>query len=375
MPDATFLYSDAVLDYDFGPQHPLQPLRFKLTRDLLVAYGVFEQPGVEMVAPPPADDPTVELIHDRQYIEAVKLLSDRAGGRSPYQFGLGPGDNPIFPGMHDAALVPVGGSVEAARTVLGRGSTTAFNVAGGHHHAMRARASGFGLYNDPAIAIAWLLQNGVERVAYLDTDAHHGDGVQQAFYDDPRVLTVSIHESGRYLFPGTGFVDEIGEGRARGTSANVPLQPYASDADVLFALDEAALPLIRRFAPDVIVAEHGCDPHRLDPLTHLECSVNVFHEIAKRERRLADEVCDGRIVAVGGGGYAFREVAPRAWTLVFAGLAGLELPEYLPQSWLDSSGARLDAPTLHDPVPGSDVPLGETKATVSDLLREIGMHD
>jgi acetoin utilization protein AcuC len=369
--DAVFLYSDKVLGYDFGPQHPLQPIRYKLTHDLLAAYGMFDKGCADLIAPPKADDRTIQLVHDPAYIEAVKLLGERAGGRSAYQFGLGPGDNPIFPGMHDATAFVVGGSVEAARLILSGQARIAFNVAGGLHHALPKKASGFCIYNDPAIAIAWLLANGVERVAYLDTDAHHGDGVQWIFYEDPRVLTFSVHESGHYLFPGTGNVDEIGAGPGRGTAANIPLHPSASDADFLFAIEEAALPLVQRFRPDVLVVQHGCDGHRLDPLTHLQCSVNVYAEIAQRERALADEICGGRIVATGGGGYAYREVVPRAWTAVFATLAHIELPDQLPESWRAALGFQTP-PTLSDTQPGSQEPLYSTKQTVRELQRILG---
>ena len=278
MPSA-FIYSDEVLDYDFGPQHPLQPERYKLTYELLEAYGLFEAGAAAVIKPPRASDRQIESVHDARYVDLVRLLSDAPSKTAPLA-GIGHGDNPAFPHMHDVSAAVVGGSIEAARMVLNAEVEFAFNVAGGLHHALPSRASGFCIYNDPAIAISWLLDQGVERIVYMDTDAHHGDGVQWIFYDEPRVMTISIHESGRHLFPGTGDIHEIGRGVARGTSINIPLEPGASDADMLLALDEAALPLARKFGPDFFVFQHGCDSHYLDPLTHLECTLAVFPAIA-----------------------------------------------------------------------------------------------
>lgn len=366
---AVLVYSDEVLKYDFGPHHPLQPVRYRLTRDLMDAYGLFERENILASAPTSASDAELELVHDPEYVSAVRSL-DRSGGGAAMRAGLGAGDNPVFRKMHEVSAVIAGGSIDAARMVVNGDVDYAFNIAGGLHHAMPSRASGFCIYNDPAIAIAWLLRNGAGRIAYIDTDAHHGDGVQWIFYDDPRVLTISIHESGRYLFPGTGDVCETGRGRGRGTSVNVPLDPGASDPDMLLALDEAALPLAQSFDPDILVLQHGCDSHRLDPLTHLECTLNVFPEIARRERELAVDVAGGRAIGTGGGGYAFRDVVPRAWTSTFSTLAGVDLPETLPDTWCDTREDGSMPLTAEDPVAESS--LASTKTTIGRLMRELG---
>lgn len=343
-------------------------MRYKLTHDLMRAYGLFDREDVTVVPPPSSRDEDLERVHTRDYIDVVKYLSE-SPDKIASEAGLGVSDNPVFAGMHEVSAIVAGGSIEAARRVLDGELGYAFNVSGGLHHALPARASGFCIYNDPAITIAWLLSRGVDRIVYIDTDAHHGDGVQWIFYEEPRVMTISIHESGRYLFPGTGDVGETGRGKAKGTSINVPLAPQASDADMLFALDEAALPLAQAFKPDFLVLQHGCDGHRLDPLTHLQYSLNVYPEIARRERDLAQEVAEGRAIGGGGGGYAFRDVVPRAWTCTFAVLSNLDLPEELPVSWRDEAG--ISATHLTRDEPGPEDPLASTEETVERLLREI----
>lgn len=368
MTNAALVYSDDILNYDFGPQHPLRPVRYKLTRDLMDAYGLFDG-QVHLVEPPAASDAEIELVHDPGYVRLVRALGD-AGRGTERQAGLGAGDNPVFPRMHEVTAVVAGGSIAAAGLVMEGTLDYAFNISGGLHHALPGRAAGFCVYNDPAIAIAWLLRHGAERVAYIDTDAHHGDGVQWIFYDDPRVLTVSIHESGRYLFPGTGHVEEIGKDRGRGTSINIPLEPGASDADMLLAFDEAAVPLVSEFRPEFLVLQHGCDSHHLDPLTHLDCTMAVFGEIGKRERALAENVSEGRAISGGGGGYAYREVVPRAWLSTFAGYAGIALPETLPETWRHAAGVSASELTADRPAP--DKPLASTTETIARLHAELG---
>src|SRR4051794_40979716 len=186
--------------YDHGPQHPLRPERVLLTWDLIEALAIDTAAGVRVVGCEPATDSEIGLVHTERYIDATKRAGDGEPG-DLRAFGYGPGDNPIFPRMHEAAALVVGATLAGARAVTD-GALHAFNAAGGLHHAMPERASGFCVYDDPAIGIAWLLRNGAERVAYVDVDVHHGDGPQAIFWSDPRVLTISLHETGEYLFPG-----------------------------------------------------------------------------------------------------------------------------------------------------------------------------
>lgn len=306
--------------YRLSEDHPLQPLRVKLAVELMTQLGLVE--FADMVPPRAATDDDIALCHSPSYIAIVQKLSDPAlrdgvGQRQIAEAGFASPDNPIADGMHHACATVVGGSLVAAEAVNSGAFKHSFNPAGGLHHASQSMAHGFCVYNDLAVAVAWLRNQG-HRVAVVDVDVHHGDGTQALFYSDPRVLTISLHESGRYLFPGTGFPDETGTGPGRGTSANLPLQPFAWDEPFLAAFEAAVPPLLREFRPSVLVTQDGCDTHLLDPLAHLRGSTAIWPHLGRRFHELAHELCDGRWVATGGGGYAIREVVPRAWSLLFA---------------------------------------------------------
>ena len=342
--------------YDHGPGHPLRPQRVLLTWDLIRHLGMLDRPTVETLSCRIATDEEIGLVHTAEFIDATK----RAGEGQPgdwSRFGYGPGDNPIFPRMHEAGALVVGASLVAAQEVVEGRLDHAFNAAGGLHHAMPSRASGFCVYDDPAVAIAWLLRHGAERIAYVDVDVHHGDGPQAVFYTDPRVLTVSIHESGEYLFPGTGFVSERGAGEAEGTKVNVPLPPGTGDQAWLEAFREVVPPLVRRWRPDVLVTQLGCDTHQTDPLAHLLLTTRAYRDAAAVLHELAHETAGGRWVATGGGGYQWARVVPRAWTIYFAEMAERDLPDELPESWIEAAEreAGYDVPDrLSEPaLPGS----------------------
>jgi len=339
--------------YDFGPQHPLRPERVLYTWDLIRACGLMELPSVEVFPGRAASDDEILLVHTPGFVDATRRAGH--GEEGPWaQYGYGPGDNPIFVNMHEASAQVVGASIAAAEAVLDGRVAHAFNAAGGLHHAMPSRASGFCVYDDPAAAIAWMLARGVERVAYVDVDVHHGDGVQSIFYTDPRVLTISIHESGEYLFPGTGFVNERGEGEAEGTKVNVPLHPGTGDGAWLEAFREVVPPLVRRWRPDVLVTQLGCDTHATDPLAHLRLTTTAYREAGRMLHELAHEAAGGRWVATGGGGYQWARVVPRAWTLYFAEMAEAELPDHLPESWIEDVEFQLRDEV---PVTFSEAPL------------------
>ncbi len=337
------IWDEALAAYDFGPGHPLAPVRVELTMALAREMGVFDTPGVSTAVPEPADDALLELVHDAAYIAAVR----RAGAKMAPdpRFGLGTPDNPVFADMHEASALVVGATVAAASVVwTGTPHPTAHaaNIAGGLHHAMHGSASGFCVYNDPAIAIKWLLGQGAERIAYVDLDVHHGDGVQAAFYADPRVLTISLHEHPRTLFPGTGFPAETGSGAGDGYAVNVALPAGTGDPGWLRAFDAIVPPLVREFRPQVLVSQHGCDSHRLDPLAHLEISVDAMQVAAAAVHRLAHEAASGRWVFTGGGGYALVQVVPRVWTHVLAEAAGkpIDPGAETPQAWRDYARSR-----------------------------------
>ncbi len=299
-----------MLGYDLGGDHPLHPLRWELTWALAGELGVLDH--YQVIVPDVADDETLAGIHTPGYIEAVRNASTLTPG--VLQHGLGTEDNPIFPGMHENAALIAGGSIAAARAVAHREVDRAVNFCGGLHHAMPDYASRFCVYNDVALAIKALLDAGVKRVAYVDVDAHHGDGVQAAFYDDPRVLTVSIHETPLSLFPGTGFASELGRGAAEGTAVNVALPSGTADAAWLRAFHAVVPGMLKAFRPEVLVTQHGTDTHREDPLANLNLTIDGQRTSYLALRDLAESIVDGRWVALGGGGYSPVRVVPRSWT-------------------------------------------------------------
>ncbi len=341
------VWDDGYLDYDMGPQHPLHPIRLDLTMRLAHALGVLDRPHVSLVTPQPADDDLLTLVHDPAYLRAVREAPDRPRDTG---HGLGTPDNPIFPGMHEAAALIAGGSVAAAAQVWEGRSQHAVNIAGGLHHAMRSQASGFCVYNDASIAIAWMLAQGAERIAYVDVDVHHGDGVQAAFYDDPRVLTVSVHESPLTLFPGTGYAAETGHGDAVGAAINLPLPAGTADAGWLRAFHAVVPGALRAFRPQVLVTQCGCDTHRDDPLADLELSVDGQRSAFAALHALAHEVCEGRWLALGGGGYGLVRCVPRSWTHLLAEAVGhpVDPSTPIPEEWTSyvrSRALRATPPT------------------------------
>src|SRR6478609_214377 len=321
-----------MLGYDLGGHHPLHPLRWELTWALAGELGVLD--AYDVLVPGQADDEMLGWVHTPGYIAAVRAAS----GSVPIAVGhgLGTDDNPIFPGMHENAALIAGGSIDAARAVAHGEVDRAVNFCGGLHHAMPDHASGFCVYNDAALGIKALLEAGIHRVAYIDVDAHHGDGVQAAFYDDPRVLTVSLHESPLSLFPGTGWPTELGVGAALGTAVNVALPAGTGDAAWLRAFHAVVPGLVRAFKPEILVTQQGADAHREDPLADLMLTLDGQRTIYLALRELAREVTGGRWLALGGGGYSPVRVVPRAWTHLLAIVADRDLDPAtpIPPDWI-----------------------------------------
>ena len=325
------VWSPALLDYDFGPWHPMAPLRLDLTFRLARELGVLDT--AEVVGAELASDEVLGYAHDPAYVAAVRRAA--ATGAPDEARGLGTDDVPLFSGMHEAAARTVAGSVESALAVWNDAMGHAVNLSGGLHHAMPDRASGFCIYNDAVAAIRAVLDAGARRIAYVDLDAHHGDGVEHAFWDDPRVLTISVHESGHTLFPGTGQSADIGGSGAPGTAVNVALPAGTGDAGWLRAVASVALPVISAFGPEMVVSQHGCDAHGLDPLANLAVSVDAQRAAAAAVHAMTHELCGGRWLALGGGGYAIAQVVPRAWThlLAIAAHAPVDLAVRVPAAW------------------------------------------
>ncbi|MDW7708846.1 MAG: acetoin utilization protein AcuC [Deferrisomatales bacterium] len=367
---AVVLCAEGMWACGHGEGHPLKPERLRRTFELLSAYRAFDGPGSAVVAPPPATREELALFHAPEYLEAVAALSrgERVAEAGRYNFG--PGDNPVFPGMYETEALKAGGALAGARLLLAGRAGTAFSFAGGFHHARPARASGFCVFNDAAVAIRWLVERGL-RVAYVDVDVHHGDGVQAAFYRMDQVLTISLHETPLTRFPGTGFADEVGEGEGRGFSLNVPLAPGTTDEVYLWAFGEVVPPAVGRFAPDVLVTQLGVDTHYSDPLAQLLLTTRGY-------ARVVEELGDlGRAtrgwLALGGGGYRV-ELVPRAWALAYGVMTGRSFPDRLPAEYADRYGLG----RLHDeggivvPPGWADAAWAYARASVEALRQATG---
>ena len=338
------VYGDASLAYDFGPGHPLTPKRFGPGIDLLRSVG-----ADRFLSPPTAGEEALCRVHEPGYVATVRRVSRDPATAS--EAGFAPwGDNPPFRGMHGAAAAVAGGSIAAAAAILDGSTLRAFHPGGGLHHAMPSRASGFCIYNDVALAVA-LARDAGHRVMYVDLDVHHGDGVQAVFWDDPRVLTVSIHETGFALFPGSGHSVERGGPAALGSSVNVPLEPGTGDASWLAAVESVVPPLAAAWRPTFLVSQHGCDTHLYDPLAHLRLTTAAMGAAARLLDAVAEEHTGGRWLATGGGGYDIHRVVPRAWTLTWLAQARRPVPTAVPDDWLQrwaGPAARADQLPLPD---------------------------
>ncbi|WP_063014579.1 acetoin utilization protein AcuC [Nocardia kruczakiae] len=353
--DAAVVWTDRFLDYTWTPEHPMKPARLRFTMALARSLGLLD--GIETLAPGPAGDGELLRIHTAAYLEAVRHAVPAPAGTTPPAappHGLGSMDNPVFPHMHEAASVIVGGTLAAAAEIAAGRARRAVSIGGGMHHAMPDAASGFCVYNDVAVAISWLLDNGFDRIAYVDVDVHHGDGVQRAFYDDPRVLTISLHQHPATLWPNTGWPEEIGAGPAEGTAINLAVLPGTRDAQWLRGFHAVVPGALAAFRPQLVVSQCGVDSHREDPLADLELTVDGQRAAFRAMRELADRYAEGRWLAVGGGGYGLVRVVPRAWTHLLATALDREIDPgtAIPEDWREL--VRGYAPTVPAPTTMGD---------------------
>lgn len=350
--DAVFIYSNELLSYRFSNNHPFNQMRIKLTLDLLKEMKAIT--SSDIVAPRVATDEELSLNHEPSYIAAVKNAgNNQLTNELAESFGLGTEDTPIFTNMHHASALSVGGTLTAVDEVMSGNSTHALHLGGGLHHGFRGKASGFCVYNDCSVALKYLQEKYNARVLYIDTDAHHGDGVQWSFYDEENICTISIHETGRYLFPGTGNVNEWGTGKGYGYSFNIPLDAFTEDESWLECYTTAVNEIAEYFKPDVILTQNGADAHYYDPLTHLSATMKIYREIPKLAHELAHKYCNGKWIAVGGGGYDIWRVVPRAWSLLWLEMTNnTKTEQTLPQAWLDKWQPKSPyslVPTWDDP--------------------------
>jgi acetoin utilization protein AcuC len=364
------VWTPGFLHYQLSEEHPLDPVRLDLTIRLATSLGVLDQ--VELLIPSAAPDSEIERVHSRGYLAAVK-----AAPAAPFDagHGLGTPDNPIFPDMHEASALVCGGSLLAARRIAEGHSKRAVNISGGLHHAMSAAASGFCVYNDCAVAISWLLDHGFDRIAYVDVDVHHGDGVQAAFRDDPRVLTVSVHQHPRTLWPFTGWPDEVGSGAAAGTSVNLPLPPGTRDGSWLRAFRAVVPSLLAQFRPQLLVTQCGVDTHHEDPLADLSLSVDGHRAIYRELRTLAETTAGGRWLAFGGGGYSLYRVVPRSWTHLISTVLDRDVDpdRSIPADWVAHAAGltQLPVPTvMGEQAPVEHQPWGSGEDGVDPAVRQ-----
>lgn len=375
--DAVFIYSPEQLDYKFSETHPFNQKRLQLTMDLLKQINALQPEQIKTARV--ATDEELLLGHDATYIDIVKRAGHGELRNSEGEvYGIGTEDTPIFKNMHEASAMFVGGTLTACDYVMQGKTNHALNLGGGLHHGFHGKASGFCIYNDSTVAIKYMQKKYDARVLYIDTDAHHGDGVQWSFYDDPNVCTLSIHETGRYLFPGTGAVTERGNGEGYGTSFNIPLDAFTEDGSFLEVYETAIREVIAHFKPDVILTQNGADAHYFDPLTHLYSTIKTYEVIPKIAHELAHEFCEGRWIAVGGGGYDIWRVVPRAWSMVWLAMTNQQVPTgTIPKEWLDNWQKEApvtliptweDPEDLYEPIPRKEEITEKNQQTLEKAL-------
>jgi len=379
----SFVFSEELLNYKFSSHHPFNQFRLKLTVDLLNKLHALD-PG-QVIPPKMASEEELAHIHDRSYIEAVKKAGQgQLQKEIAENYGLGTEDTPIFPNMHEASSLLVGGTLTAVDQVMTGSALHALHLGGGLHHGFRGKASGFCIYNDSSVAIKYLQEKYNARVLYVDTDAHHGDGVQWSFYDDPNVCTLSIHETGRYLFPGTGNINERGQGEGYGFSFNIPIDAFTEDDSWLHVYTQSFKEVAEFFKPDVILTQNGADAHYYDPLTHLSATMKIYREIPKLAHEMAHQFCNGKWIAVGGGGYDIWRVIPRAWALIWLEMTENSncygsLPEEWVRKWQKESPVGLpkewdDPDDLYTPIPRKAEITEKNLLTLEKVLYPIRNH-
>jgi len=342
------IYHPKYGEYDLGPEHPFSPLRVEMVFDLLKELGI----QTNIIQPEPVTPEDLEVIHSKDYIEVVEALSKGEERAEAEAYGFGTQDNPIVLGMTEGARYQAGGTLLGAKLLVENKTHKVLQFGGGFHHAHKSLAAGFCTYNDLALAIKYMTDQGWH-VAYLDVDVHHGDGVQEMFYSDENVMTISMHESGEFLFPGTGWLHELGRGMGRSLKLNLPLEPFTEGDSYLEVLEGVVVPALEWFRPDALVVQAGADPHFSDPLADLMLTTHDFERLYKKIFEIIDNNCKGRALFTLGGGYSITATS-RIWTLLYLLLLNIDLPDELPEKWRKRWQEKLGKPMpkyLHDKIP------------------------
>lgn len=333
--NALYVYSDELLKYRFNDTHPFNQMRLKMTTDLLKSAKFLKDEDI--VQPRVATEEEILLVHKPDYVDAVKRAGhDQISEKELANYGLNTEDTPQFENMHEKCSMLVGASLTGADLIMNNKAKKVASLAGGLHHGFTGKASGFCVYNDAAIACQYLRVKYNQRVLYIDTDAHHGDGVQFTFYDMNDVMTYSIHETGRYLFPGTGLVTERGVDHGFGFSVNLPVDAFTEDDSFLEIFRESVEIVASQFNPDIIVHVNGVDAHYRDPMTHLSLTSQAYEEIPRIVNKMADKYANGKLLSLGGGGYNIWQVVPRMWAQVWLAIKGIAPPKgRLPEDFIE----------------------------------------
>lgn len=366
---SALVYDKELVKYDFGAFHPLRPERLPLTVELIKSLNLLNRSSSELHAPRLATPEEIMLFHTHEYVREVQEASEKGQGR----FDLG--DTPVFKGCFEISSLVAGATLRAIDLVMNEGCEHSFSPGGGLHHAHKDRASGFCIFNDAAIGVAYLkARYAVKRIMYVDIDAHHGDGVMYGFYSDPSVLDVDFHEDGQYIFPGTGRVSEVGEGTAKGLKINVPLPPRTSDETFLYAFSGLVPKLAAKFEPEFIVLQSGADAHEDDGLAHLNLTTKAYEEVTSLIHGLAHKYCQGRLVTLGGGGYNLSNTS-RCWSIVYCVLTQSHCVEQITESWrsyFTSLSGDLPPSTLHDRT-SEPQERNEVAENVLEMVNQINM--
>ena len=339
-------YHEKYCQYDLGPGHPFRGDRFVNAIRLFEEQGLFRLPNVTMLEPKPVTEQGLLRVHDKDYVDLISHLAEKS---KLYDM-----ETPVSPQILEAARLIIGGALEAGKAIYEKRAERAVALGCGYHHAGRNYGGGFCLFNDIAVLVEHLRDKyGLNRALIIDYDVHFGNGTSDIYYSDSSVLYISLHQDPRTIYPGTGFVEQVGKGKGEGYNVNVPLPPGTGDQTYLYALKEIFVPLAQEFRPDLIIANGGSDPHFADTLGSLRLTVDGFFNLSQTIAHTAEEVCQNKLVLMPGSGYNPTALPP-CWFALTAGVVGLE---------------TISVSDPYTPPVESDLAHGTIKNTLANLKR------